>query len=200
MSFCDGCGTQADGAHIRRRIERLELATRYRPIHIQGLLIDASPPARMEDYFYRAASDRSARSALSRMYFEELTQSIGRVRGAEIDEEGALADFQRRGLFLTSAVECPVEDPGELKNAIGQLAPTILKRILASYKPKQIALLSPETEELIRDFKAAGLDRRLVLDHGRPFSLPFPSDRNTPAGLTTSFGERIAKALARLSE
>jgi hypothetical protein len=200
MSFCDGCGTQADGAHIRRRIERLELATRYRPIHIHGLLIDASPPARPEDYFYRAASDRSARSALSRMYFDELTQSIGRAGGSEIHEEGALADFQRRGLFLTYAVECPVENPEELKNAIGQLAPTVLKRILASYKPKQIALLSPETEELIRDFQTAGLDRRLVLDRGRPFSLPFPPEGKKPAEPAGSFGERIAEALARLSE
>jgi hypothetical protein len=198
MPICDGCGTRADGAHIRRRIERLELATRYRPIHIQGLLIDASPPGRPEDYFYRAASDRSARSDLSRMYFEELTRLIGRARGSEIDEEGALADFQRRGLFLTYAVECPIENPEELKNAIGQLAPTVLKRILASYKPKQIALLSPETEELIRDFQLAGLDGRLVLDRGRPFSLLLPSEGKQPAGLATSFGERIAKALACL--
>jgi hypothetical protein len=196
MPICDGCGAQADGAHIRRRIERLELATRHRPIHIQGLLIDASPPARMEDYFYRATSDRSARSALSRVYFEELTQSGGRACGAEVHEEGALADFQRRGLFLTYAVECPVENPEELRKAIGRLASTLLKRILSSYKPKQIALLSPETEELIRDFQTAGLDRRLVLDHGRPFGLPFPSDGTKPAALAT---EPVARALARLT-
>jgi hypothetical protein len=200
MPICDGCGTQADGAHIRRRIERLELATRYRPIHIQGLLIDASPPGRPEDYFYRPASDHAARSDLSRMYFDELTRSIARARGSEIDEEGALADFQRRGLFLTYAVECPIENPRELKNAIGQLAPTVVKRILASYKPKQIALLSPETEELIGDFRLAGLDGRLVLDRGRPFSLLLPSEGKQPAGLATSFGERIAKALACLPE
>ncbi len=53
MPVCDGCGMQADDAHIRRRIERLELATRFRPIHIQALLIDAAPPSRSEDYFYR---------------------------------------------------------------------------------------------------------------------------------------------------
>jgi hypothetical protein len=200
MPICDGCGTQADGAHIRSRIERLELATRYRPIHIQGLLIDASPPARIEDYFYRAAKDRSARSALSRMYFEELTQLIVRAPETEIEEEGALADFQRRGLFLTYAVECPFKNPGELKNAIGQLAPTLLKRILVSYKPKRVALLSAETEELIRVFQAAGLDRRLVLDRGRPFGLPLPSEREKPAELATSFGEHIALVLARLSE
>lgn len=51
MPVCDGCGVQADGDHIRRRIERLELATRFRPIHIHVLLVDAAPPSRLEDYF-----------------------------------------------------------------------------------------------------------------------------------------------------
>src|ERR1700719_4321526 len=38
MRVCDGCGAPADEAHVRQRIERLEMATRFRPIHIQGLL------------------------------------------------------------------------------------------------------------------------------------------------------------------
>ena len=58
MSVCDGCGAVADDKHIRERIERLELATRFRPVHIRALLIDAAPPPRVEDYFYRAAKDR----------------------------------------------------------------------------------------------------------------------------------------------
>jgi hypothetical protein len=44
--------------HIRRRIERLELATRYRPVHIQTLLIGAAPPEAMEEYFY--SSEKAA--------------------------------------------------------------------------------------------------------------------------------------------
>ncbi len=55
MPLCDGCGAQVDGAHIRRRIERLELATRFRPIHIQAIILDAAPFATPEDYFYRAS-------------------------------------------------------------------------------------------------------------------------------------------------
>ena len=42
-------------AHIRRRIERLELATRYRPIHIQTLFLALAPPEAMEDFFYSVA-------------------------------------------------------------------------------------------------------------------------------------------------
>jgi hypothetical protein len=35
--LCDGCGQPATPEHIAERIHRLELATRYRPIHIQVL-------------------------------------------------------------------------------------------------------------------------------------------------------------------
>ena len=58
MATCDGCGNAVDAEHIRQRIERLELATRYRPVHIQTLLIGATPPARAEEYVY--ASERQA--------------------------------------------------------------------------------------------------------------------------------------------
>ena len=50
-AVCDGCGAQVDEAHIRQRIERLELATRFRPIHIQVLLLDAAPPAETRRLF-----------------------------------------------------------------------------------------------------------------------------------------------------
>jgi len=52
MPVCDGCGATVDAEHIRSRIERLEMATRYRPVHIQTLLIGTAPPERTEDYFY----------------------------------------------------------------------------------------------------------------------------------------------------
>ncbi|MGH9575451.1 MAG: hypothetical protein ACRD40_18225 [Candidatus Acidiferrales bacterium] len=52
MPVCDGCGATVDAAHIRSRIERLEMATRYRPVHIQTLLVGTAPPERTEDYLY----------------------------------------------------------------------------------------------------------------------------------------------------
>src|ERR1039457_5266879 len=77
MPICDGCGAQVNDAHIRQRIERLEMATRFRPVHISVLLIDAAPPARFEDYFYRATSDRAERSPASRAYFDGLVKCAG---------------------------------------------------------------------------------------------------------------------------
>jgi hypothetical protein len=57
MSICDGCGHTVDAEHIQKRISRLELATRYRPIHIQTLLIGAAPPERDEDYLYSSEKE-----------------------------------------------------------------------------------------------------------------------------------------------
>jgi hypothetical protein len=57
MTVCDGCGALVEADHIRARIERLELATRYRPVHIQTLLIGDRPPARAEDYFYASGKE-----------------------------------------------------------------------------------------------------------------------------------------------
>src|ERR1700685_3227105 len=97
MPVCDSCGARVDDAHIRQRIERLELATRFRPVHISVLLIDAAPPARFEDYFYRATSEPSERSPESRAYFDELARTAGVGQVPVVSEEAALTEFQRRG-------------------------------------------------------------------------------------------------------
>jgi hypothetical protein len=199
MAVCDGCGAHADDAHIRARIERLELATRYRPIHIHVLLIDAAPSARPEDQFYTAAADRSVRSIASRMYFDEIMKCAGFGSDAGIKEEPALAEFQRRGFFLASAVECALGTPAELEEGVRRAAPTVLKRVQLSYKPKYIALLSNPTRELIRALEDAGWKDRLILDGGGPFFDPFLDDPPAQAEFATAFGDRLAKALPHAS-
>ncbi len=170
MPVCDSCGAQVDDAHIRRRIERLELATRFRPIHVSVLLIDAAPPARFEDYFYRATSNRSERSPASRAYFDALVKCAGAAVGSELTEEAALAEFQRHGFFLIGAVECALESQEDAVKAIERAASGILRRVSISYKPKSIALLSPQTQQLVHMFQANGWAERLILDDGKPFA------------------------------
>ncbi len=199
MLVCDGCGAQADDAHIRARIERLELATRFRPIHIQTLLIDVAPPARPLDYFYAVAADRSVRSVRSRAYFDEMMKCAGFVSDAAIQEEVALAEFQRRGFFLAYAIECPIGDPAELDAALRKSARTVLLRIQSSYKPKHIALISGATRELIQSLSAGGWKDRLILDGGGPFDDPFLADPAGQAEFNTAFGDRLTRALTRIS-
>lgn len=151
MAICDGCGAVAEAEHIRRRILRLELATRYRPIHIHTLLIGTAPPDRIEDYFY--FSEREA------------------------------SEFQRAGFFLAYAIECPLSQRTDTREAVRHAMPTVLKRVNFSYKPQSIVLFSPATEELIVPLQAAGLADRLLLHNGAPYPalLDATQDKLTPA-------------------
>jgi hypothetical protein len=180
MPICDGCGALVDAEHIRQRIERLELSTRFRPIHIQVLLVDAAPPPLPEDFLYRATEDRSLRSPRARAYFDDLARAAGMPVTPELDENAALADFQRRGFFLVSALECPAQEnvappvqKAELEAKIEKASRTVVARIKGSYKPKNIALLSPPTAVLIPVLQAADWSDRLILDAGSPFIPPF---------------------------
>jgi hypothetical protein len=203
MPVCDGCGARVDDAHIRQRIERLELATRFRPIHIHILLIEAAPPARLEDFFYRVSGNGGPRSVPSRMYFSELAKLVGAIPGSETQDETTLAEFQRRGFFLAYAVDCPVSDYNDpfkrLTTEIRRLAPTVVLRVKTSYKPKYVALVSQPTQELIQPLQAAEWGDRLVLDDGAPFVDPFLGDPQNQAEFGTSLGDRLAAAISRLS-
>jgi len=195
MPVCDGCGLEVGEAHIRQRIERLELATRFRPIHIQVLFVDSAPPLRLEDFFYRPAKDRSFRSVGSRMYFDEIMKCLGPPSSRELKEESALADFQRRGYFLVHAVECPVENDEDLEESLRRHVPGVVRRVQSSYKPKSILLLSQPTYHLVEPLQSAGWDGRLILDNGEPFVDPFLGDPQNQAEFGTALGDRLLRAL-----
>jgi len=185
VPICDGCGSDVDAQHIRHRIERLELATRFRPVHIQVLLIDEAPPARLEDYFYGSATGGSIRSATPAQYRDELIQCAGLALSSGHQDESLLADFQRRGFFLAHAAECPVEN-SKLEDAVRRLSGTIVKRVQYSYRPKNIALLSASTQSLVSVFEESGWGDRLILDEGRTFAGP-------------NFSKRFREALSSIS-
>ncbi len=195
MPLCDGCGAQVDEAHIRRRIERLEQATRFRPIHIQVLLLDAAPLSALEDDFYRAPGS-PRRSVGSQMFFDEIAKCLGRIPGETTDEEATLSEFQRRGFFLAYAVECPIESPEHLA-AVTRLAPTVLLRINSSYKPKFVAPISHALQPLIPLLQKSSWGDRLILYNGESFDGPFLGDAQQRADFGTALGDRMTKALAR---
>jgi hypothetical protein len=161
MRVCDGCGAPADEAHIRQRIERLEMATRFRPIHIQTLLLADAPTSRPEDYFYRPLSEGESRSAEAREFFAEMMRAAGITPDSAADEEAALAEFQRRGFYLAHAVECPVPTPGELNERLTRACSTLLKRIEFSYRPKHVVPISPAVKALIPVLQNSSIGDRL---------------------------------------
>ena len=198
MPVCEGCGTRTDDAHLARRATRLELASRLRPARIRVLFLDGAPPSRVEDYFYRAALNPADRSLGARRYFEELMKAAGIPLGADSRESTLLADFQRKGFFLTYSIECPFEDQQDPKGALRRLAPSVMKRIQSVYDPAYMVPISQPTAELIRLFGMIGWGDRLVLDNGLPFVDPYFADPRRSASVGNSLGDRIKTALAYL--
>jgi hypothetical protein len=198
LPVCEGCGTRTDEAHVARRTTRLDLASRLRPARIRVLLLDGAPPSRIEDYFYRAALNPADRSLGARRYFEELMKAAGVPVAAGSQETALLAEFQRKGFFLTYAVECPFEEQDDPKGALRRLAPTVMKRVQSVYDPAYMVPISQPTAELIRLFGMIGWGDRLVLENGLPFSDSYGADPRRSPGAGKSLGERIKTALAYL--
>lgn len=161
MRICDGCGAPADEAHIRRRIERLEMATRFRPIHIQVLLLSDAPPNRIEDYLYRPLREGESRSSAAKEFFAEVMKQAGIAADAAANDEAALAEFQHRGFYLADALECPVEGPAELNDRVTARASTLLKRIEFSYRPKHFVPLGAAVRALIPVLQNSSIGDRL---------------------------------------
>jgi hypothetical protein len=161
--LCDGCGRPATAEHIRDRLARLEWATRFRPIHINVLLLISSPP--LEADFYDASVEDSGGRSLEDVLFGAFGIAASETgSGAATPREARLSEFQRLGIFLVPVCECPL-DALEIPGAIERLGPTIAKRIRFSYKPKAIVLLSPELANLNAQLAAEGQGMR-VLDAG----------------------------------
>lgn len=196
MAICEGCGSRVDDAHIARHKQRDEMAKRFQPKQIRALFLDGAPPARLEDYFYRATKDRSIRSVASRVYFDELIKAMAQQPG-EIREEPALADFQRNGYFLISALECPFEEQSDPAVALRRAAPTAIKKVQA-LDPSYVIPLTASAQELIRLFGLIGWGDRLILSNGGAFVDPYLGDPQKQNLYRTGFGERIRKALASM--
>jgi hypothetical protein len=193
MPLCDGCGAQVDDAHIRARIERLEMATRFRPVHIQVLLLGVAPPAAPEDFFYRAAEKGTDRSAGGRHFFDTLLTCTGENSSRFATEVEALTEFQRRGLFFTHVVECPATTAAEKEAAIDRCAPSLVKRIQFSYKPKYIAPVVSELQPVLPLLTNAGWSDRLILDGEKPFDI---TENSAAAKFANAITEKLTKTVS----
>lgn len=177
--LCDGCGQPASPEHIARRLQRLEWATRYRPIHLHTLLLGAISPLVPEEFLYSPVDAHSGEAA-------------NLIAAAGISTSGKSADtiqseFQRRGIYLTHVLECPLDvpftGPDFLTNVFHMRLPTVFTRIRRSLKPKRLAFVSRSLTPLIERFASAQLNCELVLDGGRAFALDHPSPAEVTAAI-----------------
>lgn len=167
MVICDGCGQLASAEHLATRFRRLEWATRYRPVHIQTLLLGAVTPAKDAEFVYADAAEFGGEAA-----------RVLRVAGIATAGKAAEAihhELQRAGIFVAHVLECPLEENAAGNDALAQLLakrlPNTLTRIRRSIKPKQMALIAAELDFLLRKLTTEALGCAVILDGGRAFKL-----------------------------
>jgi hypothetical protein len=170
---CDGCGLPASPEHIAGRLRRLELSTRFRPVHIGVLFVALAPPARPEDDFYGPSESKEfADPFLEALEIHPFKEKSGPELDACAADSARLAEFQRRGYYLAYLSECPLPEKEEpLASTIARLGPTLIRRIRFNYKPKHIAPLGQELFPLIYMLKTAEI-APITLDQGQPLPTP----------------------------
>lgn len=178
---CDGCGLPASPEHIAARLRRLELSTRFRPVHIGVLFVALAPAPRPEDDFYGPPGFKE--------FFDALLEALQISTGAEADsaagrgaaDSAKLAEFQHRGHYLVYLSECPIPAGHEPAAAtIARLAPTLLRRIRFNYKPKLIAPLGQELAPLVDILKGVNVAPVVTLEEGLPLPYPGTGGRDWP--------------------
>lgn len=208
-TFCDGCGSKVSPEHLANRVQRIELASRYRPLRIRLLILAEAPPLRLQSYFYFPSHAEMQKGVLSRAFFDELMRALGFLgeHDDDRDEATALQEFQKHGFFLADAIECPLEEvaPGlyEGRSSIGwndlahRYSKALITRIQNSFAPTWIVPISKRLHRyllpLLRD---AGLGAKLVLYQNLP--LPFPHPFNPAA--QAQFRAGIEHALATMEK
>jgi|SRR5665213_4400 len=171
---CDGCGLPASPEHIAERVHRLEQSTQFRPIHIGTLFVALAPPAQSADDFYAPAASKEFftpfMDALEIPFAAEKSAADDDAHTADLAK---LAEFQRRGYYLTFLSECPLpENVESADESILRLGPTLVRRIKFNYRPKQIAPLGPNLFSLVRILQRDEIAP--VLTAGDGLALPIP--------------------------
>jgi hypothetical protein len=178
---CDGCGLRASPEHIAQRVRRLELSTRFRPVHIGVLFVALVPPVRSEDDFYAPAESKEfAGPFLEALEVHSPAEKAAPELPSGASDLAKLAEFQRRGFHLAYLSECPLPENGEpVESTIARLAPTLIRRIRFNYKPKCVAPLGQELFPLVEILGVAGIGPVPTLDHGLALPSPRTGDRDS---------------------
>ena len=162
---CDGCGQTASPEHTARRLQLLEWATRFRPVHIGTLLVGAAAPATDAAFFYSPEGACAGEAAF--------LAEIAGIATADKSKEQLHAAFQRAGFFATHVLECPVEPAGkaELPQLVANKLPNAITRIRRSLRPKRVALLSAVLEPFAAQLRSALPDCKIILNGEQAFRL-----------------------------
>jgi hypothetical protein len=145
-------------------LQRLEWTTRYRPVHIQALLLGGIAPEDDAAFLYSPEGNHEGEAA----------RLLGALQISGEEKSAILTEFQERGLLLTHILECPLE-PGAPPPAAQQLIekqlPAVIARIRRSLKPKRVVLFSRELAVVAGKLDEAVLGCPVFAGCYGPFSL-----------------------------
>jgi hypothetical protein len=161
---CDGCGQLADSQHIAMRLQRLEWATRFRPVHIHALLLSGIAPAQNAEFLYSLDGEfrGGARHLLNAVQISENGKSA----------ESVLTEFQKRGLMLVHVLDCPLASdlsPFEVRPLLENHLAAAVTRIRRSLKPKRVLLLSSSLQPLADKLRQTDLGCPVIPSSGSVF-------------------------------
>jgi hypothetical protein len=155
----------ASPEHIARRLQRLEWTTRFRPIHINALLVGGISPISEEDFLYAGKFQGEGARVLG---------AVG-VSTAGKSAETVLSEFQRGGFLLTHVLECPLEtaqaEALPLEALLAKRVSTVATRIRRSLRPKRVVFISELLAPLPAGLSGAELGCPVIEDGGKPFIL-----------------------------
>jgi hypothetical protein len=162
---CDGCGQAALPGHIARRLQRLEWATRFRPVHIGTLLLGAAAPSSEAEFFYSPEGAFTGEAA-------RLAEIAALARLDRTKEQLHIA-FQRSGFFATHVLECPVEEGSRVAMAdlVRAGLSAAIVRIRRSLRPKRIALIAAELEPFAAQLQSELSLSQILLNGEKAFRL-----------------------------
>ena len=163
--LCDGCGQAASPEHLAARLRRLERATRYRPLHINTLVLCAVAPERDDEFVYSDSAEFRGQAAA--------VLCVAGMATAGKSPEALHHELQRTGIFAAYVLDCP--QPGSSPGGLGELLAArlafTLKRIRTSLKPKRVLLASPELNPLLDKIVPATTGCPVLLDGFQAFKL-----------------------------
>jgi hypothetical protein len=169
LPLCDGCGQAATPEHIARRLQRLEWATRFRPVHIGALFLGAWSPIDDNEFLYCSEGGFAGEAG-------QLLKAVG-ISTGDKTSEAVLSEFQRSGLFLTHILECPLEkhlvNNEKVAAQLANRLPAVATRIRRSLKPRRVILITEALSLVVQNILALDLGCPVVLSQGNPVELGF---------------------------
>jgi hypothetical protein len=135
-------------------------------VHIQALLLGGIAPEADAAFLYFPEGNYEGEAA-------NLLDALLISREGK-SADAVLTELQKRGLFLTHVLECPLE-PGvstaDAQQLLEKQLPAVIARIRRSLKPRRVVLFSKELAALAGKFTEEDLGSPVFTGSYRPFAL-----------------------------